>query len=85
MSWSSRDRHLSRGSVYKSNDIEHDPFHTPCHHFIFLTLQTWMDQKRILRARVLILDSENERIFPVGSVQDITPSYWIWTSAERIS
>jgi hypothetical protein len=76
---------LEQRAVYEADDSDMLCALPPFKRFVFLVLNSWEDRDGGLRARVLILVSDDERIFPERSVHHIDPAYWLWMTAVRIA
>jgi hypothetical protein len=75
-------RPLKEGATYESNNSDSGalpPFDT----FVFIVVKAWKEGVHH-NALVLILDSDDHRLYPPGSVNEVTPAFWIWTGAKRM-
>lgn len=78
-----KNRSLKEGATYESDNSDSGG-NPPFQRFVFLTLKSWTDRDGDHNARVLILQSEDHKLYPAGSVQEINPAYWLWTASKRI-
>ena len=81
-----KDRLFVKFAVYESDDREMASL-PPFKHFVFVVLEAWWQEvltMRLSMAKVLILASEDPKIYPEGSVHTINKAYWLHTSAVRI-
>lgn len=75
-------RLLKTGATYESDNAGNLP---PFHRFVFLVLAAWKDRDGDLGARILILQSDDNRLYPPGSVNEINPAFWLYTGARRLT
>lgn len=81
--WDSRvgKRMLKEGATYESDNCDSGAL-SPFDKFVFLALNVDNPSET---AVILVLYSEDLILYPIGSVHTISPAYWIWTSATRLT
>lgn len=80
---------LIEGGVYLSDNADRGnppPFSTYVFYVMKVYTRSFDGSETPSRyAQILLLDSDDEHLYPITSIHQITPAYWIWSGAERIA